>query len=214
MHGGNSPKTRDAADRRHAEMLTMQRRAQFRIEPVSEDDPEADIVEGAAMEYRRTLAWIRFCERQINALETDRELIFGLASTSTSTEHTRESQTGTSAGEDTDVDVERTVTRTVERFDGKINEWVKILNWNREHLDRQISRWLQHGLDVRRLALEDTMVEGMADLIGYVVRELGRDPADPAVRAIIRDAFDHLDFGRAAERINAPAARKPKVIEG
>lgn len=187
-------------------MTARKRRA--RIEPISRDDPEADLLEAIAVEHRRTIAWIRFAEAQINALETDRDLVWGVGSTSASSEHSTESSTGTDAGEDRDVETVRTLQRHAERFDARISQWIEILNWNRRHLLDITTKMLAHGVDVRRLQLDTVLVDGLVGVIDFVLRELGRDPADPATRAIVRKAFDSVDLTRSAQLAELPAAPK------
>lgn len=155
----------------------------YEIAPV----PESDVTNGASqlqIELRRTMAWVAFCEAQIQKLETEREMIFGLAGT----EFTESEESGTEDGEDKHTQSETRVTR----YEAAYNGWVNLLNWNRGHLLQITKQWIAAGFTQQRLELERAQVGILAQVIDRLVIDLGHDATDPATGAIVRDAINAI----------------------
>lgn len=154
------------------------------LQPVPES-PETNGAAQLSLELRRTIAWINFCERQINALESERDFVWGI----TASESTSGSEAGTSDGKD----VDKTTNATVERYESKINVWVERLDWNREHMLKITKQWLDAGFEAQRLNLERSQIEQLGRVLDLVVMGLGHNVGDSHVREVIRSALTVVD---------------------
>lgn len=153
-----------------ADARAIERMRKLRIPPIAESDREARPDNALAMELRRTVAWIRFCEDKITELSDDEALIFGITE--------RRSERGTR--DDADVDVSTLVESAA------INGWVERLDFNRKHLLAVTKQWIDAGFEERRLRVEERALDRLETAIDSIVADLGLNPRSADVRQTIR----------------------------
>jgi hypothetical protein len=173
MHGGASPAVkikaaRVKAEAKAAELLTKE--FARRGELIPPDDPEANGAVALEAEIRRTVGWSRFLESKINSLASDEDLVFGGVAV--------ERKDGFGAD-----------SYVLERREARLNEWVRLLNVNREHLRKLGQIWVSAGLDVKRIAIAEREVDLLEQALNGILSEAGVNPNSPEIRKII---FKHL----------------------
>jgi hypothetical protein len=77
----------------------------------------------------------------------------------------------------------------LERREARLNEWVRLLNVNREHLRKLGQIWVSAGLDVKRIAIAEREVDLLEQALNGILSEAGVNPNSPEIRKII---FKHL----------------------
>lgn len=168
-HSGSRQKAASA----QAKVLTQMQKF---VVPIAHDDPEADIVYGFEMEYRRTVGRIRFCDEQIGKLASEREMIFGLTKL--------EEKSATEwAGTDT-------------TYEARINTWYVMQMGERKHLLEMQKIWIGAKLDAKRLEINQQYVIMLDQVITGSLKRLGLDAEDPQVRQIIREELLALPAGQ------------------
>ena len=172
-HGGSLP-----TEKRKSEMAKIERAEAIR--PLKRDDPRVRGDSALAEELARTLAWIDFCEDRLNelgaAVTYDDEMAPGLSAVLAGLQLVSRERIG--AGEWPGTNETEMVT---------VNVWEEKLRWNRAHLTVLTKQWLAAGFEARRLEMARSTTERIVAAIDGVVRDLGLNPGDPAVRRIIRD---------------------------
>lgn len=142
------------------------------VTPITEDDPEADPYHSFTVEFRRTIAHIRFYEEQILALPNANDMIWG--------ETKRES-----------IDASKTpgINRTKE---AKMNMWEQALFNERRHLTDLHKIWIGAKLDAKKLEIEQQLVDKIDLALNGILQGLGKDPNDPEVRRVMREGLLQL----------------------
>jgi hypothetical protein len=163
----------------------------FAIEPV-DDGPDMTGQAQLAVELRRTVAWIRFCEAQLQKLDSERDFVYGLVAIETSAA----SEDGT-APDGTPVD--KVSSNRTERYEAKVNVWVERLDWNRAHMLKITKQWIDAGYEAARLELEARTVSMFFETMNAVIATLGHDLDDPDVQAAIETTIVAI-----AERESVP----------
>jgi hypothetical protein len=181
------PPNRKRAKERATDIEVRQQMHRFAIEPV-EDGPEMTGARQLSMELRRAVAWIRFCEAQLQKLPDERAFVYGLVSLETGTD-SEEGETGESGSRS-----ERNITKTTNRIveAARPNAWVELLNWNRVQMTRLVKIWIDAGFEAARLELEIATVDRFFAAINSIVAGLGHDPDDPKVIDVITSAIDRV----------------------
>lgn len=155
--------------------------ATYAILPVGESDPEARGDQALGVEIRRTVAWIRFCEHQIQLLQSADEMIYGLVS------ETEEESSESGVRDDKDVAI--AARKRIRAQAAQLNGWVDRLEWNRKHLANLTKQWISAGFEAKRLELETIAFERIDAMLTEVVRQLGHDPNDPNVRQLVAQSL-------------------------
>lgn len=174
-HGGMLPSIRQ----QNAIFKQDRVREKLGILPIDRNDPEARGDIALAVEIRRTVAWIRYCERQIERLGGDvpeaddalADVLGGLGLVS------RETTEGIERDEQTDL--------TVRKYAAGVGVWEEKLRWNRAHLATLTKQWIAAGFEAKRLELAERTLDSLQAAIDGVVRDLGGNPRDPTIRAMI-----------------------------
>lgn len=168
--------------------------SRIKLRGIKADDPEGRGDMALAAELRRTIAWIRYCEDQIEALggavpQADDVLADILASPALVS---RETRRGLERDEATDL--------VIERLEVGVGVWEEKLRWNRQHLAGLTKQWIAAGFEARRLELAERTMDALERAIDGVLSDLGLNPRDATVRASIK-------------RRLTEAARTPAEIE-
>lgn len=169
-HGGNSPKGKVVSE--HARAVTAMQRF---VQPYTGN---LDPISAFEAEFRRTYGRILWLEDQIAGLEDERDLIWGLAKEERIT-----------AGE---------FPGTNRTYEARIHVFEDMLRWERKHLLELEKVYIRANLDERRLGIMRQYIEGTYASVINLVRSLGHDTADPAVRDKIRRMFEGADDAVAA----------------
>lgn len=189
MHGGALPKVaaKSAREKQRRELELLSKSTGIR--PIDKNDPEARGDVALAVEIRRTVAWIRFCEDQIERAGGDvPQAPDALADVmSTLKLSKRETVSGYERGE--------AVSTKSEVWSAGIDVWEERLRWNRSHLTGLTKQWINAGFEARRLELASRTLDVLEKAIDGIVRDLGHNPRDIAVRQIVsnrlREATTH-----------------------
>lgn len=120
-------------------------------------------------EYRRTYGHIRWYEEKIGQLQSEKDLIWGLAKE----EHVNATEF---AG----------INRT---YEARIHPFAEELFKERKHLVELTKIWLKAGLEERKIAVMREYMEYTYAMVNEAARALGHDPADPEVRERIMRLF-------------------------
>lgn len=166
-------------------------RIRANIRPIAADDPEARGDVALAVEIRRTVAWIRYCEAQIERRggelppDTGVDSIDSAVASDTALAAyfeelrltSREITTGQERGELTDL--------LHERYAAGIDTWEEKLRWNRSHLANLTRQWIAAGFEAKRLEMLGRTIDRLQAAIDSMLRDLGHNPHDADVRAIV-----------------------------
>ena len=139
------------------------------VVPISKDDPEMDPIQGFEMEYRRTVARIRWLDERIAELEVE-NLSWG---------KTKEVDQQSGSGLDFMPGVDTT-------YEAKANAWYTMQQWEREHLLKMEKIWITAKLDVKRLEIQKQYVLLLDGAITNILTALGHDVSDSDVRQVVR----------------------------
>lgn len=136
------------------------------VTPISADDPEADVIYGFEVEYRRTVGRIRFCDEQMAKLKP-KDLTFGVTKVEKK-----------SATEFAGVD---------ETYEAAINMWYQMQFAERKHLLDMQKVWIGAKLDSKRLEIQTHYVVMLDAVITKSLKRLGLDSESPEIRQVIRE---------------------------
>ncbi len=168
-HGGNLPQVQKAIARQRVVAGLSKL-----VTPIDADDWEANPINSFEMEFRRTVARIRYYDEKLMQLETEKDLIFGV----TKTEHKNEYAA-----------VLEDKSYRLETQEARINGFLDLQMKERIHLTDLHKLWISAKLDDRRLAIQEKTVFMLNDAITSIVRGLGKDIHDPDVRQLVRTAL-------------------------
>lgn len=147
----------------------------MRVSPIAADDWEAHPINSFEMEFRRTIAWIRYYEEKIEELKHD-ELIFGMTKV--------ESKMATE------------FPGTDYTEEAKPNIYVELLFRERKHLHELQKTFIAGGIAAKVAASVSKLVDKVELSMNALIVALGRDPADPEIRNTVRQTL--LGIGNAA----------------
>jgi hypothetical protein len=175
-HGGSLPSVK-------AKSEIVKRSREFGIAPIDADDPESRGDIALAVEIRRTVAWIRYCEARIEAaggaVPSDAaaeaalaDILGGLQLIS----HTTVS--GVERGDETSLETSV--------YGHGINVWEEKLRWNRAHLATLTKQWIAAGFEARRLELQERTINAFEKAQHGILSDLGLDFRNPEVRAVVK----------------------------
>ena len=179
FHGGQLPSLKAKSERaKVAEIAKVQG-----IRPIPKTDPESRGDVALETEIRRTVAWIRMCENELERLggavpglsgpDADRlaEVLGAPQLVS------REVTTGTERGEDTYL--------VTEKHAPEFNIWERRLFENRKHLVVLTKQWIAAGFEVKRMQMAQQQLDLMERAFEGIARDFGANPRDPETRKII-----------------------------
>lgn len=150
--------------------------------PIPENDWEANPINAFMMDFRRTVAHIRFFDEQIEALQAS-DLGWG-----------RTKKEDIQASEFEGVN---------ETYEAKINIIYAMQFDERKHLLQLQRVWINAKLDIARLDIEREKVLLMDTMITNVLTRLNHDVTDPEVRNIVRQELLALPASTVqAERLD------------
>lgn len=179
-HGGTLPQNAEIA--RNTRLDDAVRRA--RVPLIDANDEEATGDGAIAGEIRRTVAWIRYCERMIDDLESDSDVIWGMSERETKVSTGKPVVTRQNGKIESSDD-----SYEITRYGASINGWVARLEWNRQQLLRVSKIWIDAGFDAKRIEIEQHYVEMLDRAIVMAMVSMGHSASDPAVRKAIYDAL-------------------------
>lgn len=136
------------------------------VSPIAPDDWEANPINSFSVEFRRTIAAIRYYDEKIASLPDENDLVWGM---------TEQVEKGATEFEGTDT-----------TYASKLNEYEVARRWERTHLTDLHKLWITAKLDVRKLEIEQRYVEHLDIAIVAIISQLGKDPRDVEVRNIVR----------------------------
>lgn len=161
-HGGQFE-----GNRRKSEKAKAIRAMQNFVTPIAADDPEADVIYSFEMEYRRTVAKIRFCDEMIGKLTDEKDLVWGKTK--------KEAKTAT---EFQGIDI---------TYESRMNTWYEMQMRERKHLLEMQKIWIAAKLDSRRLQISQQYVILLDTAITKSLTRLGLDPTNPEIRQVVRE---------------------------
>ena len=164
LHGGKAPQTI-----RKAEIDRVSRELDGFIAPIAHDDPEARPDYGLHLEYRRTVARIRWLEQRIADTVDANGLEWG---------RTKQEQIGAA---------EFSGTNTT--YEAKTPVLVDLLARERAHLLKVTELMAKASFQAAELAIKQQSIEFVYDLVMDLVVELGRKPDDPRVHRALERYF-------------------------
>lgn len=159
-HGGQLPNLR-AKSKMAKTLIGLEKL----VTPIPIDDWEANPVNSFTMEFRRTIAAIRYYDEKLAALH-EQDLFWGLTQQEIDT-------TGEFPG-----------TRTTS--EAKINLAEESRRWERRHLLDLQKLWINAGMQQQALQIERDKMEMFERVMNNIIVGLGRDPTDPDVRGVVR----------------------------
>lgn len=165
-HGGAAKQVRETSNRKQA----VERMRKL-VTPIPGTDFEANPIAAFELEFRRTIARIRYLDDVIAALEPD---ALGWGKTE---------ETVTTSTEFPGVDT---------KFQATINVYYDLQARERKHLVELIKVWINAKLDVRKLEVEEQKVNALNGVIEVVLTRLGHNIHDPEIRRTVRTAMLEL----------------------
>lgn len=165
MHGGKTPRAAAKSELVKAEQKILGMRRY--TTPIPHDDWEAAPVNAFEMEFRRTIAHIRYYEEKLAELKEE-ALIWGR--TKQEDEFGEEGYLGKKQTDE-----------------AKPHLYEELLFRERRHLAELIKSWIAAGLGAKRLQLEQDAMDRLELALSNIIVALGRDPRDPEVRQIVRN---------------------------
>lgn len=167
FHGGGT----EAARQKSAKLRVVSQMAKF-ITPISTEDAEADPYEGFLLDYRRTIAHIRYFDEKIAALKAEKDLVFGV-------EKIEEIGATDYAGTNT-------------TYATQMNMWLELQWKEREHLQKIAKVYISSGIESKKLALQESVVLRLDSTLTAILQSLGIDPRKPEIRAVVREKLVEL----------------------
>lgn len=179
-HGGRLPGP--AKKHKMAVLVEKMTKHGYGTRPVPDDHIGANPITGYLWELRRTAGNIITAEEYIGALDPE-ELIWG----KTKYESKDAALTYSADGNPLDNSYELTVE------EAKAHMWVNIYMVERKHYATLLSMGIKAGLEEKRLRMQEQLVIRLNGGITNIISNLGHDPADPAIRRMIRDELINLE---------------------
>jgi hypothetical protein len=197
-HGGSLPSVRAKSEVFKAQRVTREHAPAA----IDADDPEGRGDLALGMEIRRTIGWIRYCEDRIAELGATRAAHSAQAAADEDVADAlgglqlaeQETQHGTERGEETSL--------SREKWSSGVNVWEEKLRWNRHHLAALTKQWINAGFEAKRLEIQGRTLDVLEKAIDGIVRDLGRNPRDAEVRAIVRRRLEQAAGNAENERPN------------
>lgn len=174
FHGGG---TIGARRKSYEAKLTLSMRKM--VTPIGVDDWESNPLNGFDMEYRRTIARIRYFDDVLSTM-SEKSLTWGKTK--------REDKEATEFG------------GTDTTYEAKVNVVYAMQFAERQHLVKLSKIWIAAGLDNRRLQIEEQKVLAFDNAITTILTSLGHDSRDPDVRAVVRTSMLQLSSGDDVHR--------------
>lgn len=169
LHGGSAPRALAKSERAKAEKVLIV--ALHKLDPIPETDIEANPMESFLIQYRTTIARIRYIGEKIKQLHDSDEnaLVWGT---------TRQEDIGATefGGVNT-------------TYEAQLNVYVAWEFKERQFAHDMQKTWIAAKLDVRRLEIESATVERLDEAIVTMLKLLGKDPHEPETRQIVREAL-------------------------
>lgn len=162
-HGGATPPAVDKRER----IKAMDAMRQF-VTPIDGDDIEANPIAAFEMEFRRTIARIRYLDEILAELNPE-DLGWGTSK-----------ETIVGSGEYPGTDVEKVA---------QANIYYSMQLGERKHLVTLVKIWIGAKLDVRKLEIEEQKVNALNGVIEAVLTKLGHDIKNPEVRRTVRESM-------------------------
>lgn len=162
-HGGATADS--VSKRQRTEAVLAMRRF---VTPIDAGDPEANVIVAFELEFRRTIARIRYLDEVLAKLDPE-ALGWGLA-------EEKDVQSGEYPGLDT-------------TSRAQANIYYVMQMEERKRLVELIKIWIGAKLDVRKLEIEEQKVDALNGVIEAVLVKLGHDIQDPTVRRTVRDSM-------------------------
>jgi hypothetical protein len=160
-HGGASPAAVDKRNRTKA----VARLLKF-VTPIPGDDIEANPIAAFELEFRRTIAKIRYLDEMILELDPE-QLGWGKA---------EEKRVGSGEFPGTDITSK-----------AQANVFYEMQLRERKHLVELIKIWIGAKLDVRKLEIEAQKVDALNGVVVAILTKLGHDVHDPELRRTVRE---------------------------
>lgn len=164
-HGGLTPAAKAKSDLAKAERYISGKMARF-VTPIDANDIEADPVFAFEMEFRRTVARIRYLDECIAELTDNEALVWG---------KTKTEQIGASEFEGENI-----------TYESRMNAYVALQWQERKHLVELEKVWIGAKLDSKRLEIQARYVEMLDAAIVRILTRLGQNVLDPALRDVVR----------------------------
>lgn len=162
-HGGSNGPAKDKSAR--AKSLAAMKRF---VTPIPGEDIEANPIVAFELEFRRTIARIRFFDEILAELDPS-ALGWGIAK-----------ETDVQSSEFTGTDTEKAA---------QVNIFYKMQLEERKRLVELIKIWIGAKLDVRKLQIEEQKVDALNTVVEKILSRLGHDTKDPVLRATVREEF-------------------------
>ena len=160
-HGGASPAAVDKRNRTQA----VNKLLKF-VQPIPGTDIEANPIAAFELEFRRTIAKIRYLDEMILQLDPE-QLGWGKA---------EEKRVGSGEFPGTDITSK-----------AQANVFYEMQLRERKHLVELIKIWIGAKLDVRKLEIEAQKVDALNGVVVAVLTRLGHDIHDPELRRTVRE---------------------------
>lgn len=162
-HGGGTLASRDKRSR--AAALEAMKRF---VTPIPGEDIEANPIVAFELEFRRTIAKIRFFDEMILELNPE-DIGWG-----------RSKETLVESSEYPGTDTEKLA---------QANIYYRMQLDERKRLVELIKIWIGAKLDVRKLQIEEQKVDALNSVVEKILLRLGHDTKDPVLRATVREEF-------------------------
>lgn len=169
VHGGNAPLAIAKSERIKIEKVLT--KTMHRLDPIAEDDPEANPMTGFLTRYRLLQARRRYVSEKVKQVYDEDEASLTW---------------GTTKQEQIDASEFGGVNTT---FEAKLNVYVEWEFRVMKELHEMEKTWIAAKLDVRKLEIEAATVERLDEAIVTMLRLLGKDPHEPEMRQIVREAL-------------------------
>lgn len=134
--------------------------------PIDANDWEANPINAFEMDFRRTVAHIRYFDEKMAELQ-ETDLVWG---------KTKEVEVGASEFDGTDY-----------TYEAKMSIYYEAQMVERKHLLDLQKVWINAKLDVAKLQLEQAKIVALDSVITRSLTRLGLNSADPEVRRVIRE---------------------------
>jgi hypothetical protein len=169
VHGGKTKLSIAKSERAKVDRVLTA--AMHRLDPISENDVEANPMASFLIQYRMTIARIRYIGEKIKQLHDEDEgaLVWGTTK-----------QEVISATEFGGVNT---------TYEAQLNVYVAWEFKERGFAHDMQKTWIAAKLDVRKLEIEAATVERLDEAIVTMLRLLGKDPNEPETRQIVREAL-------------------------
>ncbi len=161
MHGGQLPTVKAKSER--AKVIAEMQRF---VKPIAENDPEAYPIYAFEVEYRRTIARIRYYDEKLAELEPE---ALGWGKTK---------EEDRNAAEFPGIDT---------TYEAAANMYHKLQWEERQHLVRMTKIYINAKLDEKKLQLLERQVLAFDGAITRLLARLGHDTTSPEIRNVVRE---------------------------